>query len=84
MSNVMRVHKYQPFTTRNGSSACSQCDGTINDVEHVIAEHLDEVVTRTNDLIGTCVWDMVDHKELVVNILTAVSQVDAIQKAVNC
>lgn len=64
-------HKYRPFTTRDGSSACAECHGHQDTKEHRLGEVSDEFIEAVEDEcgMGSGAWDTIDPREIILAVV---------------
>lgn len=67
----MTPHKYKPFTTRDGSTACKDCYGIRDTEEHRIGEISDELLDAVENEVGmgAGAWDTINPKAIIAAVI---------------
>lgn len=73
------IHKYTPFTTRDGSTSCSKCYGPPSTLAHMSGEVTDEFVEAVEEEcgMGAAAWDTISPKEIIAAVLVVMKRLAA-------
>lgn len=74
--SITRPHKYRPFTTRDGSTACADCYGIKDTEEHRLGEIADELVDAVEEEVGMGhgAWDTIDPRRVIAAVKKVLEQ----------